>query len=381
MIEQNNHSTLLFCGSIPLSALQILNAIAVRITPPEDEKKDWSYQIGAAWPTDQEEVIKFTSQVDHKFNKSSKSYAQFARPYLKNSFPGNLLEHLDGKLNFLAFIDNFVQKKLIISAKKSRASNGAVLVFTHYKSEFVDDNGKSNILHERLLVLMLKNADALRFKENLQLNPVDIIDLDKFLQGARIDALRFVSDDEEEKEKNNLCFIRGSGDVRQYFIESIGADNVVSNQKSSEQCILALNTFVKEHQFPRALREKIDSKITELFNSFKRGQTVSLDKIQTQIDALIPEEYAEHKGSFVEFVNENGFEVNEEFEITAKEKKQLEWLDFETAIAKLSVKKHQIGLPNSDCPVIFDEETNEIRITQKVTDPIIIAKLKEFANE
>ncbi|HBB3920625.1 TPA: nucleoid-associated protein [Escherichia coli] len=364
-----------------MSALKVLNAIAVRITPPEDEQKDWSYQIGAAWPTDQEEVIKFTSQVDNKFNKSSKSYAQFARPYLRNSFPGSLLEHMDGKLNFLAFIDNFVQKKLIISAKKSRASNGAVLVFTHYKAEFDDENGKSNVLYERLLVLMLKNADALRFKENLQLNPVDIIDLDKFLQGARVDALRFKSDDEEEKEKNNLCFIRGSGDVRQYFIESIGADNVVSNQKSSEQCILALNTFVKEHQFPRALREKIDSKITELFNSFKRGQTVSLDKIQTQIDALIPEEYAEHKGSFVEYVNDKGFEVNEEFEITTKEKKQLEWLDFETAIAKLSVKKHQIGLPNSDRPVIFDEETSEIRIIQKVTDPTIIAKLKEFANE
>ncbi|EAW6126978.1 hypothetical protein B7654_001564 [Escherichia coli] len=364
-----------------MTSLQVLNAIAVRITPPEDEQKDWSYKLGALWPCDQDEVITFTTKVDARFQRSSKSYAKFQKPYPGSSFPSKLTNFLEKRTSFEVFVDDFIQKKLIISAKQSRASNGAILVFTHYQLQHEDDEGNIHKDFERLLVLMLKNTDALRFKENLQLNPVDIIDLDKFLQGARVDITRFMSEDDEDDDKNNLCFIRGTGDVRKYFTESIGAEDIISNKTSSEQCIKALEEFSHQKDFGRALREKIESKVQELFNNCKRGQSITLDKIQTQIDAIIPVDLAEHKNTFVDFVNENGFEVNEEFEVSASDKKQYEWLDIETSIAKMSVKKHQIGLPGSNRPIVFDAETNEVKLTQKIDDPIIIARLKELANE
>jgi len=59
------------------------------------------------------------------------------------------------------------------------------------------------------------------------------------LQGARIDITRFMSEEVEDEDKNNLCFIRGTGDVRKYFTESIGAEDIISNKTSSEQCIKA----------------------------------------------------------------------------------------------------------------------------------------------
>ena len=142
-----------------------------------------------------------------------------------------------------------------------------------------------------------------------------------------------------------------------------------------------MEQFSHQKEFGRALREKIESKVQELFNNCKRGQSITLEKSQTQIDAIIPVDLAEHKNTFVDFVNENGFEVNEEFEVSASDKRQYEWLDFETNIAKMSVRKHQIGLPGSDRPIIFDTETNEVKLTQKINDPIIIARLKELANE
>ena len=75
------------------------------------------------------------------------------------------------------------------------------MVFTHYQLQHEKEDGSVHKDFERLLVLMLKNTDALRFKENLQLNPVDIIDLDKFLQGARIDITRFISEEVEDEDK------------------------------------------------------------------------------------------------------------------------------------------------------------------------------------
>ncbi|HIC7321077.1 TPA: nucleoid-associated protein, partial [Salmonella enterica] len=247
-----------------MASLQVLNAIAVRITPPEGEQKDWSYKLGALWPCDQDEVITFTTKVDARFQRSSKSYAKFQKPYPGSSFPSKLTNFLEKRTSFEVFVDDFIQKKLIISAKQSRASNGAILVFTHYQLQHEDDEGNIHKDFERLLVLMLKNTDALRFKENLQLNPVDIIDLDKFLQGARVDITRFMSEDDEDDDKNNLCFIRGTGDVRKYFTESIGAEDIISNKTSSEQCIKALEEFSHQKDFGRALREKIESKVQEL---------------------------------------------------------------------------------------------------------------------
>lgn len=36
-----------------MSSIHVINAIAVRISPPEDEQKDWSYKLGTLWPSDQ----------------------------------------------------------------------------------------------------------------------------------------------------------------------------------------------------------------------------------------------------------------------------------------------------------------------------------------
>ncbi|HEM7189287.1 TPA: nucleoid-associated protein [Providencia rettgeri] len=364
-----------------MSSIRVLNAIAVQISPPEEEnQKDWSYNIGALWPCDQPEVIAFTSKVDAKFHKSSKSHAKFQKPYPVNSFPFKLEGHLNGNYTFEVFVTDFIQNKLITSAKQSRASNGAILVFTHYQL-LNEKEGNNTKVFERILILMLKNTDALRFKENLQLNPVDVIDLDKFLQGARVDLMRFMSEDEDELDKNNLCFIRGTGDVRKYFTSSIGADEVISNKTSSEQCIKALELFTHQPDFSRPLREKIESKVQELFNNCKKGESITLEKIQIQIDSIIPANLAQYKNTFVDFVNENGFEVNEEFEVLPSDKKQLEWIDFETSIAKLSIKKHHVGLPGSQREIIFDSETNQVTLVQTIVDPIVIERLKELTNE
>ena len=368
-----------------MASIQVLNAIAVKIVPPEENQKEWSKTIGEPWPVDQDEVISFTTKVDARFHKSSKTHARFLSPFPQNSFPYKISSYIKNEYSFKDFVNDFITNKLISSAKQSRAGNGAILVFTHYKLENKRDDGTSEIQFERVLVLMLKNADALRFKENLQLNPVYIIDLDKFLQGARVDLLRFKAQveehDDDEKNKNNLCFIRGSGDVRQYFTKSIGADEIVSNKTSSEQVILAIESFSKEYDLGRPLKEKLESKVKELFDKCKRGQSISLEQIQIQIDSVIQNEKAEHKNKFVEYVNDKGFEVNEEFEILSSDKKKLEWLDVETPVAKLSIKKHHIGRPDSDKPVKFNSETNEVTVVQKITDPDIIAKLSELADE
>lgn len=45
-----------------MSSIHVINAIAVRISPPEDEQKDWSYKLGTLWPSDQPKVIAFTTK-------------------------------------------------------------------------------------------------------------------------------------------------------------------------------------------------------------------------------------------------------------------------------------------------------------------------------
>ncbi|MHA3516469.1 nucleoid-associated protein [Yersinia enterocolitica] len=367
-----------------MSSINVVNAIGVKLTPPEEGQKEWSHQVGDLWPPQEKEVIAFAAQVDAKFHRSSKTYGAFKIPFSENSFPGRLSSHLDGKVTFLAFIQGFIEKRLINEARKSRNSKGAVLVFLHYEFKNIDSENKDADF-ERFLILMLKNTDALRFKKNLQLNPVDIIDLDKFLQGARVDLFRFKDSNNEVSEtdnlKNNLCFIKGIGEVRQYFITAIGANDIISNATSSEQCIKAIGDFNKNCDFGRTIKEKIEVRIQTLFDKSKRGESISLERIQNEIDAVIPVEYVKYKGTFIDFVNENNYEVNQDFEVMLRDKKDFQWLEIETEIARLSVNRHQIGLPDSGRPITFDEKTSTVTIAQKISDPVLIEKLKEASSE
>lgn len=96
-----------------MSSIHVINAIAVKISPPENEQKDWSYKLGTLWPSEQPEVIAFTTKVDARFHKSSKSHAKFQKPYSGSSFPFKLLNFLEKETPFEVFVDDFIQKKLI----------------------------------------------------------------------------------------------------------------------------------------------------------------------------------------------------------------------------------------------------------------------------
>ena len=104
---------------LTLASLQVFNAIAVRITPPEDEQKNWSYTPRTRWSS-QPEVISYTIRINARFHKSSKTHACYQKAYPQNSFHHKLSRLL--KINF--FLD-FVTTKLTPSTKQWRKSNEA----------------------------------------------------------------------------------------------------------------------------------------------------------------------------------------------------------------------------------------------------------------
>ncbi|ROM54077.1 hypothetical protein BK649_10680 [Pseudomonas canadensis] len=361
-------------------SIKIINALGAQLIPPQEEKPDskWTYILGKDWPKKNKASIKFTNYVNTKFQKSSKTHGSFANSIDVKKFSNLLNSHLKNATTFRAFINDFMRTKLIIEVNSSRVSSGVIAVFLHYKLE---PEEKDTPQQDYLIVLLIRNTDALKFDETLLPDSIDIINIEQLLQAARIDITKFSSSYPPKKDQhdNHVCFIRGSGDVRQYFITAMGAGDLVTNKKSSEQCITAITDFIKKFDLERSTAEKIDVTLNSLFEEKrKHHKPVTIEEIQEVIDDIIPRNKKLAKGAFVDFVNNGGYEINEEFEVPKKESDRLEWIELNTSVAKMTIHRHNIGTPDSGKPIIFDSETGEITVIQKIEDQKTLEKLESL---
>lgn len=362
--------------------VSIINAIAVQLSPPieDDAESKWTYKMGSSWPKKNKDTIKFTAHVNSKLQKSSKTHGSFTESIDVKKFSNLFKSHIDKKIDFKSFINDFLRTKLIIEINSSRVAGGVIATFLHYEVVTEENNHE---LQNYLIVLLLRNTDALKFTDTLLPDSIDVINLDQLLQAARIDVTKFTAsypplDDQHE---NHVCFIRGTGDVRQYFITAMGAGDLVTNQKSSQECITAIEDFVKKFELERSTAEKIETTLRALFEQKRKvRQPVTLNEIQDAIDELIPKNRKDARGAFVAFVNDGNYEINEEFEVPKKESDKLEWIELNTAAAKMTIHRHNIGGPDSGKPIIFDQETGEIIVTQKIEDPETLEKLESLVN-
>ena len=224
--------------------VQVINALAAQIYKLADQNK-WDYHLGDDWDINSEEVIEFTTEVSTKFRENrNKSYGQIEVSEGAATFSKQLSAFLlqDKAVTFSSFVKEYISKILLDKAKKKKSKEGSIITFVHY-SEKVNE-----ITHERILILMITNTKALKFDdiETLTLTAQEVIDLDKFVQGARIEVDDFKSrhiNKNVDEDINEVSFIRGTGDIRLYFTDSLGTLSLLSDKKSSETVTIALNDY------------------------------------------------------------------------------------------------------------------------------------------
>ncbi|MBH0010810.1 hypothetical protein I6F66_01785 [Pseudoalteromonas sp. NZS100_1] len=361
--------------------VEVLNAIAAQIYKVEDQNK-WGYHLGDVWDTNSEEVVQFTTEVSTKFRKNrNKSYGQIDVSKGAATFSKQLSSFLkdDGAILFSEFVKEYTSKILIDKAKKKKNKEGSIIAFVHYNEEV------NEVIHERVLILMITNTKALKFddKETLTLTAQEVIDLDKFVQGARVEVKEFKDrhiNNNLDEDINEVSFIRGTGDIRQYFTESLGTLNLLSDKKSSETATDALQKYFDQKlPIERGMKKAAEEKLGRFYENNNKDRKVSVEDIQRVINGVISEKYPLLDNTFVSFVDENEYKINDFF-VQSKEQNELLWVEIKTDSFKASISKNEIGPSGSNKDITFNSTLNILTITQNITDDTLIKKLKSLIN-
>lgn len=359
--------------------IEVVNAVAYSGTPLEANERGeraWDLVQGTAWNVNSADVIKFVQQANKKIELSAKEYTTFRSNPSNREFPSLLATYLSDESRFVDFHSSYAEHRLSSNLSSSRLEEGAVIVFLHYRlrqdpevivgqeqTEEIDVSSLE-ILKEQFQVLMVRNTGALKFTEDLQIAETAVIDLKQFVQGCQVDITRFNAADSDGTD-NFLTFIKGGGDVREYFKEALFAEKGITNKASSQNVERALNDFwgANRTELTREVRDLINSRVYS-FSEEHKNQVVTLDDISNIVDGCIPDDSAPLRGEFINFANSGDYEINDEFELNTNIIKELVYVNLDVGFAKLELDKSEIGdQADNERHVKFNESTGTVTFT------------------
>ncbi len=159
--------------------------------------------------------------------KASKSHGKFTDA---EGYPteGQIREYLAAdEPDFLALTARLMDT-LSRQATRRAASTGGHVFFAQFRRE----------IRDYLLVAIITDKVSATLTANLDMEDVQHLDLDGFRFAGRINLTGWAAD-----EERYISFLKGKGDVSDYFKEFLGCDSVVQERKDTTDLVGALKEF------------------------------------------------------------------------------------------------------------------------------------------
>ncbi len=138
------------------------------------------------------------------------------------------------KKDFLALTSRMMET-LKTQAQARSASTGGHVLFAHFKREDRD----------YLLVAIVNDRLSAALTSERDMHDVKHLDLDGFRFAGRINLTAWVNGDDRY-----ISFLKGKGDVSEYFRHFLGCDSVVQDRVDTSNLVSALKDFVVATKMP-----------------------------------------------------------------------------------------------------------------------------------
>ncbi|MFG0408364.1 nucleoid-associated protein [Pseudomonas sp. XWY-1] len=254
------------------------------------------------------------------------------------------------ELGFYQFSrDTLTQLK--IELEKAPLATGGFLTIIDY---LID--GQPN-----LMIVLIKNAKGIGIDENLNLEEIDTLDIDKLHFAANIDINRWM-EAEKDLEAPHVSFLKGKSrkdTVVGYFKSLLGIDEdaYLDPSKHTQQLVALIKNYCEEFKSEdealnsrRAIREWADGKIA-------KGEPITLREVANQLEPGDP-------NNFINFVIQSKIEIPSEFEPVAKHMK--------------SLLKYRVSGPNKEYTLSFEQAALENKtIYLNAEGHLVITKVPE----
>lgn len=201
------------------------------------DRVDGTYQIRLA---DKQLPVTATTQrvIDELYDlyngRASKSHGKFTT---NEGYPtqAQVKEYVDGSHRDFLQLTSRMMETLRNQAQARSASMGGHVLFAHFKRE-ARDFLLVSIITEKLSAALTSQND---------MQDVKHLDLDGFRFAGRINMTAWAA-----REDRYISFLKGKGDVSEYFRHFLGCDSVVQDRVDTSNLVTALREFAIETLMP-----------------------------------------------------------------------------------------------------------------------------------
>jgi len=318
-------------------------------------------------PVSSDVVVKLISELDKLYGTKENNaiYGTFSRKDATNQFPNYTESFIEDKTesNFFAFSIRGLEE-ITREAGRQQSSTGGYMVFSYYS------NGKMQAF---LLIAMIKNKNALKINQDLELEDVIQIDLSKIHQAARINLDKFqkskaaLGDSHNEIEdgtSNYLSFVspRPNRDASGYFISGLDCKDGVRPTVATDNAFKCVKAYCNDKKELKSFRNQMNDSLVKYFEEcLETEKLATLPGIEHAIRQAIPAEHHASLEDFIEHANNEKWQIPAEFNVSRDKLKKYTRIRSKTDSWELNFKRKALGVTdNSD--LYFNEETGKLTI-------------------
>lgn len=173
--------------------------------------------------------------------RASKSHGKFSADTANFPTQGYIRTYVDNGSKEFDQLTTALMTTLVTQARRKTGATGGHVFFVHFEDEakhFI----MIAIVNDRLGAAITKDFDV---------SDVTTLDLDGFRFAGRINLTSWLNG-----EERYVGFLKGKGDVAEYFKEFLGCDTTVQDRQDTHSLVAALKHFADTQKMNNADREE-----------------------------------------------------------------------------------------------------------------------------
>ncbi|WJR67248.1 nucleoid-associated protein [Neorhizobium sp. CSC1952] len=201
--------------------------------------------------------------------RSSKSHGKFAANDDLYPTQRQMKRYVEGKFKDFVALTTGLMETLKMQAGHKGAATGGHVFFAHFQAE-----GK-----DFLLVAIINEKLGAAITKDLDVQDVQHLDLDGFKFAGRINISAWA-----KQEERYISFLKGKGNVADYFKEFLGCETPVLEKQDTLGLVAALKSYADEQKMEQAERDLFLKKAKDICTGYSaRREELSFEALSNQL--------------------------------------------------------------------------------------------------
>ena len=230
--------------------------------------------------------------------RTSKSHGRFSPNAADYPTEGHLKEYLDASAGDFSALTQKLMTTLQLQAQRRPGATGGHVFFAHFGRD----------ARQYLLVAIVNDKLGAALTQDLEVRDVQHLDMDGFRFAGRINLTGWLAGD-----ARYVGFLKGKGDVSEYFREFLGCDATTQERQDTADLVRALKDFAEAEGMAqeakddflgraksiceRSIKARSELELEALSNELLPSNPRSLLDVLTDPDRGLNDNFIPHRGA------------------------------------------------------------------------------------